>query len=485
MKPVSFVLALALLLAGGVSQAATFNKNTGAAFTSATATRATAGFVPSAGAGAAATFSQAGGKAVATLPVQMGASNWNNFMASARAMAEPKELARTLATGRGLGGAVGVGLLGTMFMSGLEGLCVKFLEAEWKPGSGNTWAECKSGEGPPTTMWSVQWGNYDTNTAFALIGAHPTKSAAASAWKSYMENGGGLCPGGVKPSYAIVQEEPYIILRQYACPGYSGYSDTNGGYISRVQPGEPTKTWVPVDQSRAEQLLEQGFATSCADGNPICGTAFEKMIAVGADVEVGDPVLNPPTPRYTPWQETTTRSTMPNPADPSEQLTIIDTSRLRHEQKCEGKECTRTEQRDRTRTILKPDGTVVSQETTSSTTETSGPDKEKDPSEEAKWENSDLPEVPDLYERKYPDGLAGVWEVQSAKLLSGPIFQFLDGLVPQVGNGGCPTWQWPSAQVLGITVGGDISVPCYVWSFVRLVMVISALLLARRLIFGG
>jgi hypothetical protein len=96
-----------------------------------------------------------------------------------------------------------------------------------------------------------------------------------------------------------------------------------------------------------------------------------------------------------------------------------------------------------------------------------------------------LPAVPDLYTRKYPDGIAGVWTARKAEILGGPIFTFLASLVPSIGDGGCPSFSLGSGSVLGIEVGGALNVPCGVWTFARLVMIISALLLARRLIFGG
>jgi len=122
--------------------------------------------------------------------------------------------------------------------------------------------------------------------------------------------------------------------------------------------------------------------------------------------------------------------------------------------------------------VTNPDG---------STEETEDPT----PEEVAPPTDPSMPAVPDLYEQKYPEGLAGVWQAEAAALNQTPIFQFLQGLNPGIGGGGCPVWSWPTAQVLGISVGGDISVPCYVWSALRIIFTISALLLARKLIFGG
>jgi hypothetical protein len=125
--------------------------------------------------------------------------------------------------------------------------------------------------------------------------------------------------------------------------------------------------------------------------------------------------------------------------------------------------------------------TTVTTNSDGSSTEETDPEPDK----VAPATDPDMPGLPDLYERKYPNGLAGVWNEKSGAFSQTPIFQFLAGLNPNLGNGGCPVWTFPAGQVLGITVGGDISVSCAVWSFVRVFFTLCALILARRLIFGG
>lgn len=92
-----------------------------------------------------------------------------------------------------------------------------------------------------------------------------------------------------------------------------------------------------------------------------------------------------------------------------------------------------------------------------------------------------LPSIPKLYEPKFPDGLEGVWNDRKAQLLDTSLFQIIPTLMPNVGDGGCPTWSIPSIY------GGNLnaSIPCNVWYFIRLVIILTALMLARRLIFGG
>lgn len=99
--------------------------------------------------------------------------------------------------------------------------------------------------------------------------------------------------------------------------------------------------------------------------------------------------------------------------------------------------------------------------------------------------NPNFSDLPSLYTKKYPDGLAGVWASRQAEFAQTPAMAWLSGLVPSIGSGGCPAWSFAPGDVLGVTVSGDISVPCYVWSAVRLFFVITALAVCRRLIFGG
>lgn len=99
--------------------------------------------------------------------------------------------------------------------------------------------------------------------------------------------------------------------------------------------------------------------------------------------------------------------------------------------------------------------------------------------------DSPLPGLPELYERKYPDGIVGVWTASRQRLGESPMFSIIPSLTPNVGDGGCPVWT--VALDVGVIDFGqfDVSVPCWVWAFVRLAMIVTALFLARRLVFGG
>lgn len=115
-------------------------------------------------------------------------------------------------------------------------------------------------------------------------------------------------------------------------------------------------------------------------------------------------------------------------------------------------------------------------------TTTSTPDKQ----EEASPVDTALPPLPKLYERKYPDGLVGVWNSRKAELNSSPLLRLIGGLTPTIStSGGCPQFTIP-AKIGPLLFGtGYQGPPCYIWDFCKVVILLSAAFLARALIFGG
>lgn len=97
-----------------------------------------------------------------------------------------------------------------------------------------------------------------------------------------------------------------------------------------------------------------------------------------------------------------------------------------------------------------------------------------------------LPNQPKLYEPKYPDGITGLWNSKLQEIKATPLFNLAPSLLPNVSAGSCPSWK-VDLSIDGWTNAGlqDVSPPCWVWDVAKLVIIASALLLARRLIFGG
>lgn len=109
-----------------------------------------------------------------------------------------------------------------------------------------------------------------------------------------------------------------------------------------------------------------------------------------------------------------------------------------------------------------------------------------DPPEDAPTDTP-FADLPELYKQKYPDGLIGVLRTQFTAMKATPLFQLptqLMGDLPETGQ--CPSWQvdlnlttWANFGTR--TIGAD----CAIWEFASWVIVISAFILARALVFGG
>lgn len=131
-----------------------------------------------------------------------------------------------------------------------------------------------------------------------------------------------------------------------------------------------------------------------------------------------------------------------------------------------------------TSTYVYNNGTPTKVETTT---------EESDPEQEDTGLNDTAnPERPKLYERKYRDGLSGVWTTQKAAFDATPIGQLKAQLMPTIPDGGsCPSWMLSLNFQVWNFGDHDVAPPCWVWDFGEVVIVLSALLLARALIFGG
>ncbi|SFV04522.1 hypothetical protein SAMN05216350_1218 [Polaromonas sp. YR568] len=122
--------------------------------------------------------------------------------------------------------------------------------------------------------------------------------------------------------------------------------------------------------------------------------------------------------------------------------------------------------------------------TTTTTTTTGTPPKAE---EQPEYEATDtpLPDQPKLYTPKYPQGPSKVWTDRKADFMGSPLLQLVGGLTPNIPAAACP--QFSFSVNLGFVNFGTYSLgpECYVWDFCKIVILVSALFLARALIFGG
>lgn len=135
-------------------------------------------------------------------------------------------------------------------------------------------------------------------------------------------------------------------------------------------------------------------------------------------------------------------------------------------------------------TTTTTDGLVT--ETTTeedTTTPQEGTEEEQEP--EYTFADSQLPEVTQFYEQKYPDGFQGVWNSAKSDFENSDFVSFLNSFVPNL-SGTCPTWSMSFAignlANYGTKSFADL---CYVFAFVKVCMMLGAVYFSRAVIFGG
>ncbi|WP_146749263.1 hypothetical protein [Paracidovorax anthurii] len=125
------------------------------------------------------------------------------------------------------------------------------------------------------------------------------------------------------------------------------------------------------------------------------------------------------------------------------------------------------------------------------TTTNTHPDEANDDADDPKDEDppSDTPlsDIPKLYERKYPDGMTGIWDEKSQQIKKSNIAQLPSKLMP-VGfvAGTCPNWRIDLSLTRYAQYGSvDVAPPCWLWSVAKAILLVTALIVARSLVFGG
>lgn len=96
-------------------------------------------------------------------------------------------------------------------------------------------------------------------------------------------------------------------------------------------------------------------------------------------------------------------------------------------------------------------------------------------------------EIGDLYQREYKQGPVQLWSEKSASLKDSGLGGLAQNLFPKVGDGGTPpTWMIDlEFGPLGNYGVRDIAPEPWLWSVIRAITILSALVVARKLVFGG
>ena len=273
-------------------------------------------------------------------------------------------------------------------------------------------------------------------------------------------------------SYGLLET---IYRSNFNCP--HGINPSNYTCHATAQPFPPPDPFSPAD----DQLLKDALASvqnsewlrdlikaSCNGSNNPAGcyeSLVERRQLMGPASQVG------------PKTSTTTTTTSPNGATSTTTTTSQNTYTYNYGDNYYDYSTT-------TKTETTKDGETTVEETTDNQ-----PDEEptEEPSEEdfeGDFSDSDFPEVEPFYEQKYPDGLEGVWQSRKAEIDASAFISFLQSFVPNF-SGSCP------AYGLGFDLGyinfgqHGFDVACYVFEFIGIIFMVTALFTSRALIFGG
>lgn len=128
----------------------------------------------------------------------------------------------------------------------------------------------------------------------------------------------------------------------------------------------------------------------------------------------------------------------------------------------------------------------VTNNTTVETTTTNTPAEETPEQDDQDYSfvDSDMPPIPELYEQKYPDGIAGVWRDNKPNIKDTQFWAGVKSMFPTLGGGNCPAWSMSFSIMPGANYGSmPFNVPCWIFQAVGLIIMTTAAFTARKIIF--
>ncbi|MCO6059834.1 hypothetical protein NG726_24630 [Pseudomonas sp. MOB-449] len=113
------------------------------------------------------------------------------------------------------------------------------------------------------------------------------------------------------------------------------------------------------------------------------------------------------------------------------------------------------------------------------------PQEENEQEQQYSFQDATFPEVEPFYDQQYPDGLNGVWNARKQDFDNSAFLAFLRSFIPSF-SGTCPAWAMSfDLRALGNFSSHGFNVGCYVFDFIGVVILVTALFTARMVTFGG
>lgn len=294
-------------------------------------------------------------------------------------------------------------------------------------------------------------------------------------YRGVVENGVCYLYVGTKKSNDVYIP-PIRVRANESCP--AGWFIKDGECKRDSFEGGPEKS---EQQILDDIALKSGWPTSAA-------ILAQKMLNEGIPIETETPEVSGPS--SVPGEKTVTKESVslnPGTNTPSAPGSPNSDPGTKTTTKTETTKADYSGPNVKTSTTTTTVTNITNNITNITTTETTEETKEDDEKQEDPPVDTPLGDIPELYKKKYPEGISGVLNSKIAELKATPLFNLPSLLMPSLPNSGsCPSWQIDLRLAGWADMGSHIvEAPCMVWDFGKVVILISALLLARRLIFGG
>ncbi|MFC4859690.1 hypothetical protein ACS8MQ_00905 [Pseudomonas sp. MAHUQ-62] len=343
--------------------------------------------------------------------------------------------------------------------------------------------EEKQFEQAPLTQykWSISgngWGPYEGATADAACKAGSDRPPftgrqghASSAW-SWLNGTNGLAceypsPTGGPPQVVAVYQTgscpiPYAI-KDGECMKETGSQKVplTSADLDRIAPyvNGQTGEWI-------RDLMRE----SCAQ-SPSPGACLESL-------QEGGPELSGPASVQGPKEVTTGTYTRPDGTTGTTKTETSTTYNIKYGP-------TYIDITNNKTVTTYKDDQKVGEETSTDGEEVTEEVPQEENEQDYSFQDATFPEVEPFYDQQYPDGLEGVWNARKQDFDNSAFLAFLRSFIPSF-SGSCPAWAMSfDLQAMGNFSSHGFNVGCYVFDFIGVVILVTALFTARMVTFGG
>lgn len=242
------------------------------------------------------------------------------------------------------------------------------------------------------------------------------------------------------------------------------------GFVSH---GTKTVSTAPATDSDIQKAIQDGLAAKPATAADVLKNIYDSGGYVPLDA-ANAAGFNIPTNTVT-GQPSTSTSTSTGP---------------------DGKTLTTTSTTTPTATVSQSGNTVtnntitynISNVTTTVTKDSAGNTVSSSTSSDDKssdaFQDKAMPGVPELYRQKYPEGVAGVWNTSKPDISNTAFYNGIRSMFPSFGGGQCPVWRMSfNFGGAGNFGSGDLTVPCWIFQALGLVILATAAFTSRKILF--